>query len=137
MVVESIEIVKQIKPRVFIFENVMVFQKTLCIAPNEKVAPIGEYIRAALGRKNIISGRIMNFMNYGSNSSRTRTLMIGVDKSYRNNITPYDLYPDYRSEKTLRDVIYNFPRLKWGEINADDFYHAFRTYHPKMRDWNR
>lgn len=137
LVVESIEIVKRIKPRFFIFENVMAFQKTLCITPDEKVAPIGEYIRGDLGKDYIISGRIMNFMNYGSNSSRTRTLMIGVDKAYRNNITPYDLYPDYRSEKTLRDVIFNFPPLEWGEINADDFYHAFRTYDPKMRDWIR
>jgi DNA (cytosine-5)-methyltransferase 1 len=135
LVVESIEVVKRIKPRFFIFENVMAFQNTLCITPDEKVIPIGEYINEALGQDYIISGRIMNFMNYGSNSSRTRTLMIGVDKSYRNNITPYDLYPHYRSEKTLRDVIYKFPRLEWGEINAGDFYHAFRTYDPKMRDW--
>ena len=137
LVVESIEIVKHIKPRFFIFENVMAFQKTHCITPDEKVVPIGEYIREALGQDYIISGRIMNFMNYGSNSSRTRTLMIGVDKSYRNNITPFDLYPDYRSEKTLRDIIFKFPCLEWGEINADDFYHAFRIYTPKMRDWIR
>ena len=74
-------------------------------------------------------------MNYGSNSSRTRTLMIGVDKSYRNNITPYDLYPEFRPEKTLREVIYEFPRLEWGEICPTDFYHAFRTYKPEMREW--
>lgn len=135
LVVESIEIVKQIKPRFFIFENVMAFQKTLCITPEERVVPIDEYIREALGENYIISGRIMNFMNYGSNSSRTRTLMIGVDKSYRNNITPYDLYPKYRNEKTLRDVIFDFPNLEWGEISDDDFYHAFRTYDTKMRDW--
>ena len=137
LVVESIEVVRHIKPRFFIFENVMAFQKTLCITPDEKVVPIGEYIREVLGHDYIISGRIMNFMNYGSNSSRTRTLMIGVDKAYRNKITPYDLYPDYRSEKTLRDVIFNYPRLEWGEINANDFYHAFRTYDIKMRDWIR
>jgi len=135
LVVESVEIVKQIKPRFFIFENVMAFQKTLCITPEEKVVPIGEYIREALGQDYIISGRIMNFMNYGSNSSRTRTLIIGVDKSYRNNITPYDFYSDYRSGKTFCDVIFKFSRLEWGEISADDFYHAFRTYDPKMRDW--
>ena len=135
LVVESIDVVKRIKPRFFIFENVMAFQKTLCITPDERVVPIGEYIREALGQDYIISGRIMNFMNYGSNSSRTRTLMIGVDKAYRNNITPYDLYPYYRNEKTLRDVIFNFPRLEWEEIREDDFYHAFRTYNPNMRDW--
>jgi DNA (cytosine-5)-methyltransferase 1 len=92
----------QIRPRFFIFENVMAFQKTLCMTPDNRIVPIGEYVREALGHDYIITGRIMNFMNYGSNSSRTRTLMVGVDKSYRNNIMPYDLFPDYRVEKTLR-----------------------------------
>jgi DNA (cytosine-5)-methyltransferase 1 len=135
LVVESIEVVKRIKPRFFIFENVMAFQKTLCITPDDRIVPIGDYVMESLGHDYIITGRIMNFMNYGSNSSRTRTLVIGVDKTYRNNITPYDLYPEYRDEKTLRDVIYDFPRLEWGEINNDDFYHAFRKYSPEMRSW--
>lgn len=135
LVVESVEIIDRIKPRFFIFENVMAFQKTLCITPDEQVMPIGEYIRNTLGVEYIISGRILNFMNYGSNSSRTRTLMIGVSKKYRNNITPFDLYPSYRPEKTLREVIYNYPRLEWGEISQSDFYHAFRTYDPAMRPW--
>ncbi len=135
LVVESVEIIHRIKPRFFILENVMAFQKTLCITPDERTVSIGEYVREVLGKDYIISGRILNFMNYGSNSSRTRTLMIGVDKAYRNNITPYDIYPEFRPEKTLRDVIYDFPRLEWGEICADDFYHAFRTYKPEMREW--
>ena len=113
----------------------MAFQKTLCITPDERIVPIGEYVREVLGKDYIISGRILNFMNYGSNSSRTRTLMIGVDKAYRNNITPYDIYPEFRQEKTLRDVIYDYPRLEWGEICAEDFYHAFRTYKLEMRSW--
>ena len=135
LVVESVEIIHRIKPRFFILENVMAFQKTLCITPDERTVPIGEYVREVLGKNYIISGRILNFMNYGSNSSRTRTLMIGVDKTYRNNITPYDIYPEFRPEKTLRDVIYDYPRLEWGEICVDDFYHAFRTYKPEMREW--
>ena len=135
LVVESVEIIRQINPRFFVLENVMAFQKALCIAPDGRTVPIGEYVREVLGKDYIISGRILNFMNYGSNSSRTRTLMIGVDKAYRNNITPYDLYPKFRTEKTLREIIYSFPRLEWGEICATDFYHAFRTYKPEMREW--
>ncbi|MBR4401576.1 MAG: DNA cytosine methyltransferase [Synergistes sp.] len=135
LVVESVEIVHKINPRFFIFENVMAFQKTLCITPDGRTVPIGEYVREVLGKDYIITGRIMNFMHYGSNSSRTRTLMIGVDKAYRNNITPYDLYPEYRPERTLREVIYDYPRLEWGEICATDFYHAFRKYRPEMREW--
>ena len=135
LVVESVEIIRRINPRFFIIENVMAFQKTLCITPDGRTVPIGEYVREVLGKDYIISGRVLNFMNYGSNSSRTRTLMIGVDKVYRNNITPYDLYPEFRPEKTLREVIYEFPRLEWGEICPTDFYHAFRTYKPEMREW--
>ena len=76
-------------------------------------------------------------MNYGSNSSRTRTLVIGVDKEYKNLFTPYELFPSYRTERTLREVIGNgrFKPLEWGEICQTDFYHAFRTYDLKMRPW--
>lgn len=74
-------------------------------------------------------------MNYGSNSSRTRTLVIGVEKSYRETIVPFDLFPSFQEEKTLRQTIGNFKTLKWGEISKTDFYHAFRTYEPRMRDW--
>ena len=135
LVVESVEIIQNIMPKFFIMENVMAFQKTLCIDRTGRALPIGDFIRESLGDDYIISGRILNFMNYGSNSSRTRTLMIGVHKKYRNVITPYDLYPSYRPEKTLRDVIGAFPVLEWGEICDADFYHAFRTYSPEMREW--
>ena len=135
LVIESVEIIQQIKPRFFIMENVMAFQKTLCIDQDGRALPIGDFIKESLGHDYIITGRILNFMNYGSNSSRTRTLMIGVHKKYRNTITPYDLYPPYRPEKTLRDVIFGFPSLEWGEICDCDFYHAFRTYKPEMREW--
>ncbi|MFA0440126.1 DNA cytosine methyltransferase [Vibrio sp. 10N.222.51.C12] len=135
LVVESIEVVKQVKPRVFIFENVMAFQKTFCITPDDRTVRIGEYIRETLGDDYVITGRVLNLMNYGSNSSRTRSVVIGVDKSYRNTLTPYDLLPEYREEKNLRDVISQFPELDWGEIYKDDFYHAFRTYDERMRSW--
>ena len=135
LVVESIEIVKRIMPRFFIFENVMAFQKTMCTTPDNRTIPIGDYIKESLGKDYVVSGRVLNLMNYGSNSSRTRTILIGVDKAYRNSITPYDLYPEYNNEKTLREVIHGFTRLEWGQISSDDFYHAFRTYDPKMRSW--
>ena len=135
LVIESIEIIERIKPRIFILENVQAFEKTYCVTEENEVIRIGDYIRRCLGAEYTISSRILNFMNYGSNSSRTRTLVIGVLNKYRNNISPYDLFPEYRKEKTLRDVIGNFPCLEWGEISREDFYHAFRTYDEKMRPW--
>lgn len=135
LVIESIEIIEKIKPRFFILENVQAFEKTFCVTDENKVMRIGDYIRKRLGGEYTISSRILNFMNYGSNSSRTRTLVIGVLNKYRNNISPYDLFPEYRKEKTLRDVIGGFSSLEWGEIAQDDFYHAFRIYDEKMRPW--
>ena len=135
LVVESVEIIRNVKPRVFIFENVQAFQKTLCITPDEQTLPIGRFIQKALGGDYMITGRVLNFMNYGSNSSRTRTLMIGVDRKYRNEIVPYDLFPEFRRERTLREVIGGFRSLEWGEIDSNDFYHAFRVYDIEMRGW--
>lgn len=135
LVIESVEIIKRIRPRIFVFENVLGFQKTLCIPTDNVPVPIGEFVRKELGDQYVINGRVLNFMNYGANSSRTRTLMIGVDRSLRNTIVPYDLFPDYRKEKTLRQVIGGMPALKWGEISKEDFYHAFRTYSAHMRPW--
>ncbi len=135
LVIESIEVIEKIEPRIFIIENVQAFEKTFCVTDQNEVMRIGDYIRERLGDKYTISSRILNFMNYGSNSSRTRTLVIGVLNKYRNNISPYDLFPEYRTEKTLREVIGRFSRLEWGEISQKDFYHAFRVYDEKMRPW--
>ena len=135
LVVESVEIIQAIRPRVFVFENVQAFQKTPCVTPTGEVLPIGSYIRRSLGGAYVISGRVLNFMNYGSNSSRTRTLVIGVDRELRDQLVPYDLFPVFRQEKTLREVIGSFRPLDWGEIDPTDFYHAFRVYNRRMRPW--
>lgn len=135
LVIESIEIIKKIKPRVFVFENVKGFQETFCITKDDKAFRIGDYIRNILGKDYIITGRVLNFMNYGANSSRTRTLVVGIDREYRNIFTPYDVFPKFQPEKNLRMVIGDFPPLSWGEICPDDFYHAFRVYDERMRPW--
>ncbi len=135
LVVESISIIKQVKPRFFIFENVAAFMKTGCTAPDGTIKAIGTVISEELSKDYTFADRILNFKNYGSNSSRTRTVVIGVSKELSEYISPIELYPSYRSETTLREVIGNMPALDWGEICESDFYHAFRTYPEDMRCW--
>lgn len=135
LVIESVELIAKAHPRFFVFENVMAFEKTLCRNRKREILPIGEYIRQELSSEYLISSRILNFMNYGSNSSRTRTLVIGVSNEFRNSIVPYDLFPKYQKEKTLREIIGDYKSLDWGEIDENDFYHAFRTYKHEMRSW--
>ena len=135
LVVESIYLIQRLYPRFFIFENVSAFMKTGCTATDGTVKSIGDVIFEELSEKYIISSRILNFKNYGSNSSRKRTVVIGVSKDMADYISPIELYPMYVEEKTLRNVIGDMPKLKWGEICPTDFYHSFRTYPEKMRCW--
>ena len=83
LVVESVHLVQKINPRFFIFENVAAFMKTGCTAPDGSVKAIGDVIYEELGEKYIIASRILNFKNYGSNSSRTRTVVIGVNRDVK------------------------------------------------------
>lgn len=135
LVVESIHLVQRVKPRFFIFENVAAFMKTGCTAPDGTVKAIGDVIYEELSDEYIIASRVLNFKNYGSNSSRTRTVVIGVSKKLSEFVAPIELYPLYRDEKILKDIIGDMPKLNWGEISDNDFYHAFRTYPEEMRCW--
>lgn len=135
LVVESIHLIQRVNPRFFIFENVAAFMKTGCTAPDGTIKSIGDVIYEELSDKYIIVSRILNFKNYGSNSSRTRTVVIGVSKEMSEYVAPIELYPTYVEETTLKQVIGNMPKLEWGEICSTDFYHAFRTYPEEMRCW--
>lgn len=135
LVVESINLIQKVNPRFFIFENVAAFMKTGCTSPDGTIKTISDVIYEELSEKYIIVSRILNFKNYGSNSSRTRTVVIGVSREMSEYVAPIELYPTYVEEKTLKQVIGDMPELKWGEICSDDFYHAFRTYPEEMRCW--
>ena len=75
LVVESIKITKTVNPKFFIFENVRTFLNTTCTDIDGKDKPIEEAIKLNLGGHYNILFKIVNFKDYGSNSSRTRTLV--------------------------------------------------------------
>jgi cytosine-specific methyltransferase len=135
LIVQSVDLVNDINPRFFIFENVAAFWKTGCTLKDGTIMPIGEMIERKLSNNFLISKRIINFKNYGSNSSRTRTLIIGVRKDLSDFVVPIELYPDYVKEKPLFDVIGDMKSLNWGEYDTKDFFHSFREYPKRMRKW--
>jgi DNA (cytosine-5)-methyltransferase 1 len=135
LVVSSIELTKKIKPKFFIFENVRAFQTSICTDTDGKDTTIREAILQNLSGLYNIHFQVLNFKDYGSPSSRTRTLVIGVRKDLK-EITPLDIFPDLQPEKNLRQVIGHLPSLKkMGEISKDDIYHNFRRYTPHMESW--
>ena len=136
LIVESIKIVSQVKPRVFVFENVPRFLTTLCTDVDGVDRPIGEAIQRNLGPNYSIYSRVVNFKEFGASSSRSRTLVIGVRLDLANSISPIELFPDYKNEVTLQKAIGSLPRLKtMGEIDPTDIFHAFRPYPTHMEAW--
>ena len=134
LVIESLKLIKDIKPATFIIENVRAFLNTICTDIDGMNKKISEAIDNNLSALYSISSKVLNFKDYGSNSSRTRTLVIGVRKDI--GVSPELIFPMKKSEKTIREVIGDLPSLsKMGEVSANDIYHSFRKYNPEMRKW--
>lgn len=134
LVVSAINAVNRFRPKVFFFENTALFLKTLCTVESGRDIAIGDAIEESLGDKYHILARRINLKNYGCPSSRTRSLVIGVDKQLW--FSPLSIFPDWVPEVTLHDVIGDLPPLtKMGEIDKDDIYHSFKPYSEHMRIW--
>ena len=135
LVVESIDLTNKIRPKFFIFENVRAFLSSICTDIDGKDKSIKQAIDCNLSGEYNIHFQVLNFKDYGNPSSRTRTLVIGVRKDLK-EVTPFDLFPNQQTEKTLRQTIGHLPSLKkMGEISSDDIYHNFRKYAPHMESW--
>lgn len=135
LVVESLEIVNEIKPKFFVSENVRAFMKTKCIDHN-KEQTIKQSFNDWLAKDYLYENQIINFKDYGANSSRTRSVTIGVRRDLMDKVHPLDLFPDKEEPKTLIEVIGDLPSLKeMGEIDPSDIYHHFKPYREDMRAW--
>lgn len=135
LVVKSLLFIKQTDPRFFVLENVRAFLSATCADSDGTLKPISEAIDHNLAGRYSILKRVVNLKDYGSPSSRTRTLVIGVRRDMH-DITPYDLFPEMVPPPTLRQLIGHLPSLtEMGEICAQDIFHSFRAYDPRMRSW--
>lgn len=136
LVVESIKLIKQIKPKFFVFENVPAFMKTYCTDVDGIEKPIAEAIQSNLGDEFSFVAKTINFKDHGASSSRQRTLVIGVCNELSNTVSPLELFPSQQKEKTLHDVIGSYKSLHYmTETAPDDIYHSFRPYPSHMREW--
>jgi DNA (cytosine-5)-methyltransferase 1 len=136
LIVESIRVIADIHPKIFIFENVPLFMKTLCTDTDGAERPIGETIERNLGGSYSIYSQVLNFKDYGACSSRSRTLVIAVRNDLADYFSPIELFPTVKPERTLREVIGAMrPLTMFGEIDSADIYHSFRVYPKNMRGW--
>ena len=119
LVIESIKIVQELRPKFFIFENVPAFMSSICTDMDGVDKPISEAIESNLGPDYSFAYKIINFKDYGACSSRKRTLVIGVSKDLSDDISPYELFPLPEKETTLRETIGSLKSLSdIGEIDV-------------------
>jgi len=135
LVIESIKITKKVNPKFFVFENVRAFLTTLCTDIDGKEKTIQKAIELNLGGHYNILFKVVNFKDYGSHSSRTRTLVVGTRKDLQ-FISPFDVFPKQQAPKTLRSLFCGLEKLQtMGEIAKTDIFHSYREYDPRMIAW--
>lgn len=134
LVLESINLTNKILPKYFVFENVRAFLKTICTDNDGFDKPIKDAIQFNLAGNYNILYKIINLKEYGSNSSRTRTLVIGVRKNI-SNVSPFDIFPKKKKPKTLRQLIGHLPPLTKMGVISDDIFHSFRVFDKRMLPW--
>ncbi len=134
LVVQAISIIQHIHPKIFVFENVRAFMKTMCTDISGEDITIEESIKRNLAEHYNIEYKIINFKDYGVPSSRPRTIVIGTSKELR-NVAPFNLFPLRREEITLREAIGYLPHLDFGARDDNDFLHFARPFPEYQREW--
>jgi len=136
LVIDAIQMVKQIKPKFFLFENVQAFPKTPCLDTDNVSKPINLAIHNHLSEIYDITFKIINFIDYGSNSLRTRCLTLGIRKDLLNtedflfNMKIEDFLPKKQKPKTIRQCTSHLPSINGGEWYEKDLFH----YSNKLSD---
>lgn len=134
LVVEAIHMIKSIKPRIFVFENVRAFLTTMCIDNDESVDSIENCIKKHLEKEYSIFSKVINFSEYGVPSSRPRTIVIGTLKAEL-NFSPLNIFPLRAEQKTVFDAIGDLCPLDYGCRDSKDILHSFRVYPQYMQEW--
>lgn len=134
LVVQAIKIVKKIHPKIFVFENVRAFLKSMCTDISGTDMFIKDSIITNLSEDYNIYSKVINFKDYGVPSSRPRTIVIGTSKKLV-NISPLNLFPTRKPEQTLRSVIGNFNSLKYGQKDTKDPLHFARPFPKHEIEW--
>jgi DNA (cytosine-5)-methyltransferase 1 len=133
LVVEAIKLIMGIHPKIFVFENVRAFMKSICTDISGQNIPIADSIYNNLSDEYYIYWKVINFKDYGVPSSRPRTIVIGTRKDL--NVSPLLLFPTRQNEIPLKDSIGSFPRLAYCEKDATDPLHFARPFPSYMLEW--
>lgn len=134
LVVQAIKIIKKIHPKIFVFENVKAFLKSICTDISGEDMLIQDSIIKNLEEEYNIYSKVINFKDYGVPSSRPRTIVIGTSKQIQ-SLSPLNLFPTRQKERTLREVIGHLSRLEFGTKDTVDPLHFARPFPEHQIEW--
>jgi DNA (cytosine-5)-methyltransferase 1 len=134
LVVQAIKLISQIQPKIFIFENVRAFMKTICTDIDGTDKPISDSIFSNLGERYNIYYKVINFKDFGVPSSRPRTIVIGTSKEIT-GLSPLSLFPSRHKEIMLREAIGDLPPLEYCQKDTSDYLHFARPFPKEQLDW--
>lgn len=134
LVVEAIRVIRDVNPKVFIFENVRSFMSTTCTDITGVDMPIKDSIYCNLSENYYIYYKVLNFKDYGVPSSRPRTIVIGTRRDLK-NVSPLNIFPCKEREITLRESIGHLNPLGYAQRDAYDPFHFARIYDAYMEEW--
>lgn len=132
LIIQVVKMIKAIKPRFVIIENVPEILKTKINIDNKWIL-INEYLINKLGDNyNFNSRKVVNAMNYGVAQSRERCVYLLTRKS-ENFIWEFPKPYDYI--KTMRDVIGDLPSLdpEVTDISVEERNKIFPNFEEKKK----
>lgn len=134
LVVQAIKVIKEIHPKIFVFENVRAFMKSTCTDVSGEDMTIRDSIFKNLADEYNIYWKVINFKDYGVPSSRPRTIVIGTSKAL-SCVSPLHLFPTRQQEIPLKESIGSFKRLAFCEKDPNDPFHFARPFPEYMLEW--
>lgn len=135
LVLHSLEMIKAIRPKYFIIENVRGFLNASCVDGLGEVRTVREALEDELSEEYRVVSKVLNLKDSGSPSSRTRTIVIG-ERCDLHGEGPESLFPSMAAAPPLQTLLAGLKSLNnMGEFAEDDHLHHFRPYKEHMRSW--
>lgn len=130
LIIPTLEIARELKPRLVIFENVPEMESTLIEDSNGRLVPILELVAEMLGREYVGRGEIVEFADYGIPQRRQRLITVfSREPQFKGNLQllgsllPSRTHSQTGSGKlkrwvTVRDVISDLPTLDAKDVSS-------------------
>lgn len=128
LIFEAIEIIRRVKPRFAVFENVSTFLD-LSLPLEGELVPVPTLLEELLGRDYRVQHRVLNAADFGVPQDRKRAIIVLASRNEKEYSWPLE-----KQRVTLRAAIGHLPSLESGESSTIEYHYA-REHDPRHVLW--